>query len=130
MYDVLYLMNLTSCTIFVSSILISLRLEFPWKMVLHHWSDEDCVKILANCKKAITSREEGGKVVIGDIILDPASGPVMFETQLLMDVCMMLMKGGRQRDLNDWRDLILKAGFSDYKVLKNFGARGVLELYP
>jgi len=100
------------------------------KMVLHHWSDEDCVKILANCRKAIPSREEGGKVVIADIILDPASGPVMFQTQLLMDVCMMLMKGGRQRDVNDWRDLIQKAGFSDYKLLKKFGARGVLEIYP
>jgi trans-resveratrol di-O-methyltransferase len=54
----------------------------------------------------------------------------MFETQLLMDVCMMLMKGGRQRDVNDWRDLIQKAGFSDYKLLKKFGARGVLEIYP
>lgn len=100
------------------------------KMVLHHWSDEDCVKILANCKKAIASREEGGKVLIGDIVLDPASEPVMFETHLLMDVCMMLMKGGRQRDLNDWRDIFIKAGFSDFKLVKKFGARGVLEAYP
>ncbi|CAL4981289.1 unnamed protein product [Urochloa decumbens] len=100
------------------------------KMVLHHWSDEDCVKILANCKKAIPSREGGGKVLIGDIVLDPASDPVMFETQLLMDVCMMLMKGGRQRDLNDWRDIFMKAGFSDFKLVKKFGARGVLEAYP
>ncbi|CAN6362842.1 unnamed protein product [Urochloa humidicola] len=100
------------------------------KMVLHHWSDEDCVKILANCKKAIPSREEGGKVLIGDIVLDPASGPVMFETQLLMDVCMMLMKGGRQRDLNDWRDIFMKAGFRDFKLINKFGARGVLEAYP
>ena len=129
MYDVLYLMNLTSCTIFVSSILISLRLEFPWKMVLHHWSDEDCVKILPNCRKAIPSREEGGKVLIGDIVIDPASGP-MYETQLLMDVCMMLMKGGRQRDENDWCDIFMKAGFSDYKLVSKFGARGVLEAYP
>lgn len=99
-------------------------------MVLHHWSDEDCIKILANCKKAIPSREEGGKVLIGDIVLNPESGPVMFEIQLLMDVCMMLMKGGRQRDLNDWRDIFMKAGFSDFKLIKMFGARGVLEAYP
>jgi hypothetical protein len=99
------------------------------KMVLHHWSDEDCMKILANCRKAIPSRENGGKVLIGDIVLDPTSGP-MYETQLLMDVCMMLMKGGRQRDLNDWRELFMKAGFSDFKLIRKFGARGVLEAYP
>ena len=54
----------------------------------------------------------------------------MFETQLLMDVCMMLMKGGRQRDENDWRDIFMKAGLSDYKLVTKFGARGVLEAYP
>ncbi|TVU25807.1 hypothetical protein EJB05_28317, partial [Eragrostis curvula] len=99
------------------------------KMVLHHWSDEDCVKILANCKRAIPSRENGGKVLLSDIVLDPTSGE-MYETQLLMDVCMMLMKGGRQRDLNDWRELFMKAGFSDFKMIRKFGARGVLEAYP
>ncbi|XP_002489328.2 flavonoid O-methyltransferase-like protein Os11g0303600 [Sorghum bicolor] len=99
------------------------------KMVLHHWSDEDCVKILSNCRKAVPSREEGGKVLIGDIVIDPASGP-MYETQLLMDVGMMLMKGGRQRDENEWRDIFMKAGFSDYKLVSKFGARGVLEAYP
>ncbi|TVU10198.1 hypothetical protein EJB05_43710, partial [Eragrostis curvula] len=30
-------------------------------LVLHFWNDEDCVKILEQCKKAIPSREEGGK---------------------------------------------------------------------
>ena len=87
------------------------------------------MKILSNCRKAIPSREEGGKVLIGDIVIDPASGP-MYETQLLMDVCMMLMKGGRQRDENDWRDIFMKAGLSDYKLVTKFGARGVLEAYP
>ncbi|KAL6660628.1 hypothetical protein ACP70R_000020 [Stipagrostis hirtigluma subsp. patula] len=98
------------------------------KMVLHHWSDEACVKILANCKKAIPSRKEGGKVLIGDIFLDP-SGPG-YETELLMDVCMMLMKEGRQRDEKDWREIFMKAGFSDYKLVRRFGARGVIEVYP
>ncbi|RLM57962.1 hypothetical protein C2845_PM18G05280 [Panicum miliaceum] len=86
------------------------------KMVLHHCSDGDCVKILSNCRKAIPSREEGGNVLIGDIVLDPAASGPMFETHLLMDVCMMLIKGGRQRDENDWHEIFMKAGFSDYKL--------------
>ncbi|KAL5204709.1 hypothetical protein ABZP36_009580 [Zizania latifolia] len=98
------------------------------KLVLHHWSDEECVKILAQCKKAIPTREAGGKVIIIDIVIGSASGP-MLEAELLMDVGMMLVTKGRQRDENDWRDLFKKAGFSDYKIVKKLGARGVFEVY-
>ncbi|KAL6875747.1 hypothetical protein ACP4OV_013260 [Aristida adscensionis] len=99
------------------------------KLVLHHWNDEDCVKILTQCKKAIPSREEGGKVLIGDIVIESSPGP-MLEAQLLMDVAMLTMTKGRQRDENDWHELFMKAGFSDYKLVNKFGARGVFEVYP
>uniref|UniRef100_A0A0E0MEW0 O-methyltransferase domain-containing protein n=1 Tax=Oryza punctata TaxID=4537 RepID=A0A0E0MEW0_ORYPU len=98
-------------------------------LVLHHWSDEDCVKILAQCKKAIPSRQDGGKVIIIDIVIAAPSG-LLLEAQLLMDVAMMVMTKGRQRDENDWRDLFSKAGFSDYKIVKKLGARAVFEVYP
>lgn len=98
------------------------------KFVLHHWSDEDCVKILAQCKKAIPSREEAGKVLVGDIVISCSSGPIS-ETQLLMDVAMLTVSKGRQRDENDWSEIFVKAGFTDYKLVQ-FGARGVFEVYP
>ncbi|KAG8090867.1 hypothetical protein GUJ93_ZPchr0011g28070 [Zizania palustris] len=101
---------------------------FSTVLVLHHWSDEDCVKILAQCKKAIPTREAGGKVIIIDIVIGSAPGHVL-EAELLMDVGMMLVTKGRQRDENDWRDLFKKAGFSDYKIVKKLGARGVFEVY-
>ncbi|CAO2148731.1 unnamed protein product [Urochloa humidicola] len=99
------------------------------KLVLHHWPDEDCVKILAQCRKAIPSRKDGGKVIIGDIVIDYSAGP-MLEAHLLLDVGMMTMTKGRQRDGNEWHEIFMKAGFSDYKFLKKFGARGVFEVYP
>ncbi|VAH94369.1 unnamed protein product [Triticum turgidum subsp. durum] len=101
----------------------------PAQLVLHHWSDEDCVKILAQCKKAIPSREEGGKVIVIDIVVDSSSGPT-HEAELLMDVAMMVMTNGRQRDETDWSEIFTKAGFSDYKLLKKLGARGVFDVYP
>jgi hypothetical protein len=88
------------------------------------------VKILEQCKKAIPSREEGGKVIIIEILLGPYMGPVMYEAQLLMDMLMMVNTRGRQRTENDWRQIFIKAGFSDYKVVKKIGARGVIEVYP
>ncbi|KAK3119993.1 hypothetical protein QOZ80_9AG0679150 [Eleusine coracana subsp. coracana] len=99
------------------------------KLVLHHLSDEDCVKILANCKKAIPSREDGGKVLFGDIVVDSSPG-LMLETHLLMDVAMMTMTQGRERDENEWREIFMKAGFRDYKLVKKFGLRAVIEVYP
>ncbi|KAM0867850.1 hypothetical protein ACQ4PT_041708 [Festuca glaucescens] len=99
------------------------------KLVLHHSSDEDCVKILSQCRSAIPSRVEGGKVIIIDIVVDPSLEPIMFEAQLLMDMVMLVNTRGRQRDENDWRELFMKAGFSDYKIVKKLGARGVFEVY-
>jgi predicted Co/Zn/Cd cation transporter (cation efflux family) len=88
------------------------------------------VKILEQCRKAIPSREEGGKVIIIEILLGPYMGPIMYEAQLLMDMLMMVNTRGRQRTENHWRQIFTKAGFSDYKVVKKIGARGVIEVYP
>uniref|UniRef100_A0A0E0R7C2 O-methyltransferase domain-containing protein n=1 Tax=Oryza rufipogon TaxID=4529 RepID=A0A0E0R7C2_ORYRU len=99
------------------------------KVVLHHWSDQDCVKILAHCKKAIPSREAGGKVIIIDVVISSTSGPLL-EAELLMDVGMILIGKGQQRDENKWCDLFKKAGFSDYKIVKKLGIRGIFEVYP
>ncbi|KAF0897211.1 hypothetical protein E2562_034522 [Oryza meyeriana var. granulata] len=100
------------------------------KLVLHFWSDEDCVKILSQCKKAIPTRKKGGKVIVIDILVEPSLGPIVFEAQVLMDMAMMVNTRGRQRDENEWRDLFFKAGFSDYKIAKKLGARAVFEVYP
>ena len=54
----------------------------------------------------------------------------MYEAQLLMDMLMMVNTRGRQRGENDWRQIFTKAGFSDYKIVKKIGARGVIEVYP
>ncbi|PKI36108.1 hypothetical protein CRG98_043500 [Punica granatum] len=40
------------------------------KNVLHDWGDEECVKILKNCKKAIPKNR--GKLIIVDVVLQPA----------------------------------------------------------
>uniref|UniRef100_J3MKX9 O-methyltransferase domain-containing protein n=1 Tax=Oryza brachyantha TaxID=4533 RepID=J3MKX9_ORYBR len=100
------------------------------KVVLHFWSDENCVKILAQCKKAIPARTDGGKVIIIDVVIGSStSGPIL-ETQLLMDMLMLVNFRSKQRDENDWSDIFKKAGFSEYKIVKKLGARCVFEVYP
>jgi hypothetical protein len=47
-----------------------------------------------------------------------------------MDVAMMVLTNGRQRDESDWGEIFTKAGFSGYTIVKKLGARGVFEAYP
>ncbi|KAJ1275111.1 hypothetical protein BS78_05G111300 [Paspalum vaginatum] len=100
------------------------------KLVLHFWNDEDCVKILEQCRKAIPSRQEGGKVIIIEVVLGYSMGPIMYEAQVLLDMAMMVSTRGRQRGENEWRDIFMKAGFSDYKIVRKIGARAFIEVYP
>ncbi|KAL6838576.1 hypothetical protein ACP4OV_031632 [Aristida adscensionis] len=100
------------------------------KWVLHDWSDEECVKILKNCRKAIPPREEGGKVIIMDIVV--GVGPTDLknkEVQVLFDLYMMIVNG-IERDEQEWKKIFLEAGFSDYKITPVLGFRSIIEVYP
>ncbi|XP_077212373.1 (RS)-norcoclaurine 6-O-methyltransferase-like [Tasmannia lanceolata] len=82
--------------------------------ILHDWDDEDCVKILKRCKEAIP--EEGGKVIIVDIVLDIDEGHDITRTRYAFDVIMMISTGGKERTEKEWRRLIFCAGFSQCEI--------------
>ncbi|GMP54434.1 hypothetical protein CsSME_00019612 [Camellia sinensis var. sinensis] len=46
------------------------------KWIMHDWNDEDCVKILKDCRKAIPKKT--GKMIIIDVVLNP-EGDGMFD---------------------------------------------------
>ncbi|KAG6524438.1 hypothetical protein ZIOFF_014347 [Zingiber officinale] len=70
--------------------------------ILHDWNDEDCVMILKNCKKAIPPKEEGGKVIIIEMVTqleneeDGSNHDETTETQLLLDVYVRAVYQGRR----------------------------------
>uniref|UniRef100_A0A0D3GWR5 O-methyltransferase C-terminal domain-containing protein n=1 Tax=Oryza barthii TaxID=65489 RepID=A0A0D3GWR5_9ORYZ len=66
------------------------------KLVLHDWSDEDCVRILSRCREAISNRE-GGKVIIIDTVIGSQSQQI-YEAQLFLDLCMMTVTTGKERE--------------------------------
>ncbi|KAM0053243.1 putative trans-resveratrol di-O-methyltransferase [Helianthus debilis subsp. tardiflorus] len=101
------------------------------KWILHNWNDEECIKILKNCKEAIPSKENGGKLVIIDMVVTVDEGDTeLFETQLYFDMLMMSCLTGRQRSEKDWAKLFLDGGFSDYKIFPVLGLRSLIEVYP
>lgn len=102
------------------------------KWVLHDWCDEHCIKVLKRCKEAITNKDDRGKVIIIDVVVGVATDNQVnaMETQLLSDLLMLIVANGQERNESEWRDIIFKAGFTDYKITPLIGLRSVIEVYP
>ncbi|RCV33307.1 hypothetical protein SETIT_7G073700v2 [Setaria italica] len=100
------------------------------KWILHDWGDDECIKILKNCKQAIPSRDKGGKVIIIDMVVGSESSDTRhLETQVLYDLLIMGINGV-ERDEQEWKKIFLEAGFNDYKIMSILGVRSIIELYP
>ncbi|XP_042457125.1 trans-resveratrol di-O-methyltransferase-like [Zingiber officinale] len=105
------------------------------KWVLHDWNDEDCVRILRNCKKAIPPKEEGGKVIIIEMVMklekekDGSIHDETAETQLLFDVYIMTPVPGKQRSEAEWKSIFIAAGFSSYTITPILGLRSLIQLF-
>ncbi|KAF6996833.1 hypothetical protein CFC21_013126 [Triticum aestivum] len=100
------------------------------KWVFHDWGDEDCVKLLKNCKEAIPPRDAGGKVIIVDMVVGSGLNEIVTrETHVLYDLFIMCVEG-IEREEFEWKRIFMEAGFGDYKIISVLGVRSVIELYP
>ncbi|CAL4931289.1 unnamed protein product [Urochloa decumbens] len=100
------------------------------KSTLHDWGDDECVKILKNCKQAVAPREDGGKIVIIDMVVGYGSQDIkQKEAQVFFDFYIMII-GGAERDEQEWKDIFSRAGFTDYKIVSVLGVMSIIELYP
>lgn len=100
------------------------------QLIMHTLSDEQCVKILRLCKEAIPKREEGGKVMIVDVVLNSEKEDcIVTETQLVWDLVMLQATGGKEREVHEWNKIFMEAGFVDFKVTP-LGARSLIEVFP
>ncbi|XP_074293156.1 trans-resveratrol di-O-methyltransferase-like [Silene latifolia] len=100
------------------------------KWILHDWSDDDCLKILKRCKEAIPCKDEGGKVIIIDIVLDLQNDNIN-NAQLLFDMEMLSDTiGGKERTEEEWNQLFIKAGYDHCQIFPILGSRSVIVVYP
>jgi len=94
---------------------------------MHLWKDEECVKILKNCKEAIAS--EGRVLIIDMVIENKKEDAELTEMQFFFDMQMMMMFNGKERNEKEWAKLIFSAGFSNYKITP-IGSNSIIEVYP
>ncbi|KAK7340645.1 hypothetical protein VNO77_21354 [Canavalia gladiata] len=101
------------------------------KNVLHNWSDDDCKKILENCKVAISSNGKRGKVILIDIVInDKQDEHLITGIKLLMNVNMRCLVNGKERSEEEWKKLFVEAGFQEYKISPLTGVLSLVEIYP
>ncbi|KAB2042342.1 hypothetical protein ES319_D02G209000v1 [Gossypium barbadense] len=98
------------------------------KWVLHNWNDEECIKILRNCKKAIP--RENGKVIIVEIILKEDGSGVFDDIGFVMDLVMFAHNSGKERTEAEWKKILEGGGFSHYKIINIPAMVSIIEAYP
>ncbi|MDB5531328.1 MAG: Methyltransferase [Devosia sp.] len=100
---------------------------YTMAQILHDWSDERCLQILRNCRRAMQS---GAKLLIIERMLDddPAKNSAL---TLLGDMQMMaLFPGAKERTLGEFTALLAAAGYGAPRVIVTRSAFVVLETAP
>jgi len=78
---------------------------YVMKAILHDWSDEDCVRILRTIRAAAGP---ASRLLVVERVL---GGPNEDLAGKLMDLHMLVMPGGLERTLDEWRALFAAGGF-------------------
>ncbi|XP_020207343.1 isoliquiritigenin 2'-O-methyltransferase [Cajanus cajan] len=83
------------------------------KVVLHNWSDEECIKILSNCYEALP---QNGKVIVVDCIVPEEIHSTDVDKILTGLDNMMLLNDGSERTEKQFENLCKHSGFSHFHV--------------
>ncbi|XP_022761190.1 desmethylxanthohumol 6'-O-methyltransferase-like [Durio zibethinus] len=99
------------------------------KFILHDWSDEDCIKILKNCRNAIPA--ETGKVILVECVLQPDGSGLFDDVRLIFDLLMLAhCSGGKERTELEWKKILKEGGFPRYKIINIPALPSIIEAYP
>lgn len=99
------------------------------KNVLNDWDDEECVVILRNCRRAMIP---DGSVLIVAPIMPERSGTPESVIPAMADIEMLVTTGGRERTVDDCRQLFDATGFrlGDVTELPAYTGFSVIEALP
>lgn len=94
--------------------------------ILHDWSDEECIKLLRNCYKALP---DTGKVIVVEAnVPEIPDSSQAAKSASLFDMVMLVI-GGKERTLTEFLTLAKEAGFSGISHAGFFSNFGVMEFY-
>jgi len=73
--------------------------------VLHDWDDESATRILQTIRR---SAREGSRLLVIDRVMPPGNEP---DGSKWLDILMLALLGGKERDEPQWRELLAAGGF-------------------
>ncbi|MCU1251816.1 MAG: tcmN [Edaphobacter sp.] len=94
------------------------------KNVIHDWDDEQSRTILGNCRKAIPN---DGVLLLAEWDLFGENVPANGK---FIDVAMLLLTGGRERSVDEYRELLASTGFRLNKAFPTAAQFAVIEAFP
>jgi hypothetical protein len=89
--------------------------------VIHDWDDEQTIRILDNCRRAMAPN---GKVLVVEMVLPSRDEP---RFAALLDLNMLVMNGGRERTEDDFRQLFDAAGLQVTRLIPTLAPQSVIE---
>ncbi|MFM7313116.1 MAG: methyltransferase, partial [Cyanobium sp.] len=92
------------------------------KHIVHDWHDQACLTILGHIRRAMAP---GARLLILEPVIPPGNDP--FPGKLL-DLNMLVMtEGGRERTAEEYRQLLMAAGFRLERIVPTAAAIAVVE---
>ncbi len=92
--------------------------------VIHDWSEEQCLTILANCHKAMPSNS---RLLIIENVLPEGNA---FHPGKMLDISMLVLTTGQERSEAEYRALLEKASFKLNRVIPTNAAVNIVEAVP
>lgn len=94
------------------------------KHIIHDWNDEQCTRILSNCRK---SMKQGGKVLVIEMVVPEGNTPSLAK---LLDLQMLVCLPGCERTETEYRALFKKGGLSLSRILPMPSPFSIIEAVP
>jgi SAM-dependent methyltransferase len=91
------------------------------KYIIHDWDDERSVRLLRNCRAAMSP---GGRVLVVDHVVAPGN---RFDWGKLVDINMMVMLGSKERTKEEFRQLFSRAALRLKRVIRTGTSLSILE---
>ena len=89
--------------------------------ILHDWDEDQCISILANCRKAM---KLDGRLLVVEMVLPPGDIP---HPGKILDMVMLVVVGGIERTEAEYSTLLSKAGFRLKTIVPTNSAVSIVE---
>jgi hypothetical protein len=91
---------------------------------IHNWDEPSCVRILTNCRRAMSPR---GRLLIVEAVLGAGDAP---DPAKILDLAMLVVPGGEERSQDEYRILLEKSGFRLTRVIPTRTSTSIIEAIP